>query len=145
MTVMRLKGFIKWPSTLGSIGSQYQYIRHWNLIKTAPAAPYSTLPSKPVSEEPVNHQIQSSDTTNSGPTSTQPSPLSQPGQEPMKTHQFDTYKLVSSLQQSGFSHNQAIALMKCLRAVLINGPEFAKAHYLSRGDMENVLCSLGLI
>jgi len=64
--------------------------------------------------------------------------------EPMRTHQFDTYKLVSALEKAGYTHSQAIALMKCLRAVLVNGTEFAKSHYLSRGDLENVslLCEL---
>ena len=59
-------------------------------------------------------------------------------QEPTRTHQFDTFKLVSALQIAGYSHSQAVALMKCLRTVLINGNEVAKAHYLSRGDLENV-------
>ena len=54
------------------------------------------------------------------------------------THQFDTYKLVSALQLAGFTRRQAIALMKCLRTVLVNGTEIAKSHYLSRGDHENV-------
>jgi hypothetical protein len=58
--------------------------------------------------------------------------------EPSRTHQFDTFKLVSALQLAGYSHSQAVALMKCLRTVLINGNEVAKAHYLSRGDLENV-------
>jgi|SRR5579859_7796545 len=58
--------------------------------------------------------------------------------ESLRTHQFDTYKLVSALQRAGYNHQQAVALMKCLRAVLINGTEFAKEHYLSRGDLENV-------
>jgi hypothetical protein len=56
----------------------------------------------------------------------------------MKTHEFDTYKLVLALQVAGFSQGQAVALMKCLRAVLINGTQRAKVHYLSRGDLENV-------
>jgi hypothetical protein len=59
-------------------------------------------------------------------------------QEPTRTHQFDTFKLVSALQIAGYSHPQAVALMKCLRTVLVNGNEVAKAHYLSRGDLENV-------
>jgi len=55
----------------------------------------------------------------------------------LRTHQFDTYRLVSALQSAGYSQPQAIALMKCLRTVLVNGTEFAKSHYLSRGDLEN--------
>jgi len=58
--------------------------------------------------------------------------------EPLRVHQFDTYELVSALQTAGFSQPQAVALMKCLRTVLIYGTEFAKSHYLSRGDLENV-------
>jgi hypothetical protein len=58
---------------------------------------------------------------------------------PKYTHQFDTYRLVLALQSAGYSRPQAIALMKCLRTLLIDGTEFAKLHYLSRGDLENVL------
>ena len=56
----------------------------------------------------------------------------------MHTHQFDTYKLVSALEQAGYSHQQAVALMKCLRALMVNGTEVARSHYLSRGNLENV-------
>ena len=58
--------------------------------------------------------------------------------ESQKTHQFDTYRLVLALQSAGYSRPQAVALMKCLRTVLVNGTEFAKSKYLSRGDLENV-------
>ena len=58
--------------------------------------------------------------------------------EPLRVHQFDTYKIVLALQNAGFSQPQAVALMKCLRTVLVNGTEFAKSHYLTRGDLENV-------
>jgi hypothetical protein len=61
--------------------------------------------------------------------------------ERQRTHQFDTYRFVLALQSAGYSPPQAVALMKCLRTVLVNGTEFAKSHYLSRGDLENVnLC-----
>jgi hypothetical protein len=56
----------------------------------------------------------------------------------LRTHQFDTHRLVSALQSAGYTQPQAIALMKCLRTVLVNGTEVAKSHYLSRGDLENV-------
>jgi len=56
----------------------------------------------------------------------------------LRTHQFDTYRLVSALQSAGYTQPQAVALMKCLRTVLVNGTELAKSHYLSRGDLENV-------
>ena len=56
----------------------------------------------------------------------------------IKAHQFDTYKLVSALESAGYTQKQAVALMKCLRTVLVNGTEVAKIHYLSRGDLENV-------
>jgi len=59
----------------------------------------------------------------------------------LRTHQFDTYRLVSALQSAGYTQPQAIALMKCLRTVLVNGAELAKSHYLSRGDLENVRCN----
>lgn len=58
--------------------------------------------------------------------------------ERVRTHQFDTYRLVLALQSAGYSRPQAVALMKCLRTVLVNGTEFAKSHYLFRGDLENV-------
>ena len=58
--------------------------------------------------------------------------------ERQRTHQFDTYRFVLALQSVGYSRPQAVALMKCLRTVLVNGTEFAKSHYLSRGDLENV-------
>jgi hypothetical protein len=62
--------------------------------------------------------------------------------DPTRTHQFDTFKLVSALQRAGYSHMQAVALMKCLRTVLVSGTEVAKSHYLSRGDLENVKFTL---
>ena len=74
----------------------------------------------------------------------QQTPESRPNQsgslqpEPLRVHQFDTYKIVLALQNAGFSQPQAVALMKCLRTVLVNGTEFAKSHYLTRGDLENV-------
>lgn len=58
--------------------------------------------------------------------------------ERVRTHQFDTYRLVLALQSAGYSRPQAVALMKCLRTVLVNGTEFARSHYLFRGDLENV-------
>ena len=58
--------------------------------------------------------------------------------DPSRTHQFDTFRLVSALQRAGYSHMQAVALMKCLRTVLVSGTEVAKSYYLSRGDLENV-------
>lgn len=60
--------------------------------------------------------------------------------ERQRAHQFDTYRLVLALQSAGYSRPQAVALMKCLRTVLVNGMEFAKSHYLFRGDLENVSC-----
>ena len=65
-------------------------------------------------------------------------PGSSSNSERQKTHQFDTYIFVSALQSAGYSRLQAVALMKCLRTVLVNGTEFAKSHYLFRGDLENV-------
>jgi len=59
-------------------------------------------------------------------------------QPPKYTHQFDTYRLVIALEAAGYTRPQAVALMKCLRTTLGEGIEFAKSHYLSRGDLENV-------
>jgi hypothetical protein len=65
--------------------------------------------------------------------------------ERVRTHEFDTYNLVLALQSAGYSQAQAVALMKCLRTVLISGTEFAKSHYLSRGDLENVRYSYFIV
>ena len=62
-------------------------------------------------------------------------------QDRARTHQFDTYELVSALQRAGYTRPQAVALMKCLRSLLVNGTEFAKSHFLSRGDLENASTS----
>jgi Coiled-coil domain-containing protein 90-like len=75
------------------------------------------------------------------PSQAQAPPSGSNSTENMKTHQFDTFKFVSALQSSGFSQGQAVALMKCLRTVLVKGTEFGKTYYLSRGDLENVTFS----
>jgi hypothetical protein len=82
------------------------------------------------------HPSETGDPINREPDAGQAGGEAQP--ERKRTHQFDTYRLVLALQSAGYSRPQAIALMKCLRTVLINGTEFAKSHYLSRGDLENV-------
>ena|SRR5437762_289492 len=82
------------------------------------------------------HMLTNSALVQQGPHVEQPGSSS--NSERQRTHQFDTYKFVLALQSAGYSRPQAVALMKCLRAVLVNGTEFAKSHYLSRGDLENV-------
>jgi hypothetical protein len=105
---------------------------------TSPSSPAETIiaavpPAAPASEPPPAAE-------------SKPSPPLSPTDHhdesaqmlPKYTHQFDTYRLVLALQSAGYSRPQAIALMKCLRTLLIDGTEFAKSHYLSHGDLENV-------
>ncbi|EMR09411.1 hypothetical protein PNEG_02356 [Pneumocystis murina B123] len=51
-------------------------------------------------------------------------------------HQFDTYNLVSTLETTGFTHSQAVAIMKSIHA-LINNLEAAKTKFISRSNLEN--------
>ncbi|QSL66519.1 hypothetical protein MERGE_000899 [Pneumocystis wakefieldiae] len=51
-------------------------------------------------------------------------------------HQFDTYNLVSTLETTGFTHSQAVAIMKSIHA-LINNLEAAKKKFISRSNLEN--------
>ena len=90
-----------------------------------PPSDHATVESKPPSPQPPapeHHQEHDDDTA----------------QPPKYTHQFDTYRLVIALEAAGYTRPQAVALMKCLRTTLGEGIEFAKSHYLSRGDLENV-------
>jgi Coiled-coil domain-containing protein 90-like len=106
---------------------------HDSTIRAEPPAP-----TQPASMRPSNGtNVEACKTTGPNPVS-ESSSAWQASHGPLKTHQFDTFKLVSSLQRAGYSHEQAVALMQCLRSVLVNGTEFAKSHYLSRGDLENV-------
>ncbi|KAG4304193.1 hypothetical protein PORY_002374 [Pneumocystis oryctolagi] len=52
-------------------------------------------------------------------------------------HQFDTYNLVSTLETTGFTHNQAVAVMRSIHALLINNLETAKTKFISRSNLEN--------
>ncbi|KAG5519561.1 hypothetical protein PMAC_001716 [Pneumocystis sp. 'macacae'] len=52
-------------------------------------------------------------------------------------HQFDTYNLVSTLEAAGFTHNQAIVVMRSIHALLINNLETAKTNFISRSNLEN--------
>jgi Protein of unknown function (DUF1640) len=90
------------------------------------------------SEVPKGSETQPSEASNLATISQQVVHHGSTSIESMHTHQFDTYKLVSTLEQAGYSHRQAVALMKCLRALMVNGTEVARSHYLSRGDLENV-------
>ncbi|KAG5440525.1 hypothetical protein PCK2_000459 [Pneumocystis canis] len=53
-------------------------------------------------------------------------------------HQFDTYDLVSTLETTGFTHNQAVTVMRSIHALLINNLEAAKTKFISRSNLENV-------
>ncbi|CCJ28928.1 unnamed protein product, partial [Pneumocystis jirovecii] len=52
-------------------------------------------------------------------------------------HQFDTYNLVSTLEATGFTHNQAITVMRSIHALLIGNLETAKTNFISRSNLEN--------
>ncbi|KAG5436961.1 hypothetical protein PCANB_001371 [Pneumocystis canis] len=52
-------------------------------------------------------------------------------------HQFDTYNLVSTLETTGFTHNQAVTIMRSIHALLINNLETAKTKFISRSNLEN--------
>lgn len=54
------------------------------------------------------------------------------------THYFDTFHIVTRLEEAGFEHGQAVATMNAIRALLVNATEIAKAEMLSRADLENV-------
>ena len=98
--------------------------------------------SRPTSTDTYSSQRNNADSLANGPSLQQAPHVEKTengsNSEPQRTHQFDTYRLVLALQSAGYSRPQAVALMKCLRTVLVNGTEFAKSHYLSRGDLENV-------
>ena len=53
-------------------------------------------------------------------------------------HHFDTFSIVTRLEQARFEHGQAVATMNAIRALLVNSTETAKAEMLSRADLENV-------
>ncbi|KAK9466436.1 hypothetical protein V1512DRAFT_271421 [Lipomyces arxii] len=58
-----------------------------------------------------------------------------PGTKP--DHYFDTYSMFSQLHRAGFTDDQAIVVMKCVRGLLTEELLRAKETYLSTADMEN--------
>jgi len=90
-------------------------------------------PTTPV-EPPLNESIRNASTTTSS--SDPPRPIKElPKQAP--GHLFDTYKLVAGLCEAGYSYGQSFAIMRALRALLVNSSEFSKTEFLSRGQLEN--------
>ena len=55
----------------------------------------------------------------------------------VQSHYFDSYRLVTSLEGSTFRHAQAIAIMKTIRALLVNRIEITKAQLLSQTYSES--------
>ena len=151
MFVRRLTGFQNsWPHPRRSV---FPPFRHQKMLLSPPSIQSRYLVSPIEARPTASAQDATADivpvTHRNGPTTGESGQLrqndSQAGQiangapsDRLRTHQFDTYKLVSALQSAGYTRPQAIALMKCLRTVLVNGTDFAKSHYLSRGDLENV-------
>lgn len=57
---------------------------------------------------------------------------------PRYTHHFDTYTLVKQLEQSGYSNEQAITLMKAVRVMLAQNLDVAQDGLVSKRDVDNV-------
>jgi Protein of unknown function (DUF1640) len=66
---------------------------------------------------------------------------------------FDTYKLVKQLEQTGFNRSQSVALMKTINAflvdsrldnmkLLINSKELENENYLSKSNLNQVRAEL---
>ncbi|KAK9446978.1 uncharacterized protein V1518DRAFT_422614 [Limtongia smithiae] len=53
------------------------------------------------------------------------------------THNFDTYKMFCQLKAAGFTEEQAIVIMKCIRGSLSQGLVRARETYLSSAEMQN--------
>ena len=91
-----------------------------------------TMESRPTSTDSSSSQGSDIDSLSNGEPLQQATYVEKTGNgsnsERQRTHQFDTYRLVLALQSAGYSRPQAVALMKCLRTVLVNGTEFAKSH-----------------
>jgi hypothetical protein len=54
-------------------------------------------------------------------------------------HPFDSFKFVKSLEQSGFQHRQAVAIMTAIRTLIIQRNEISKMQTLSRSNLESEL------
>ncbi|CAG8627866.1 14389_t:CDS:2 [Ambispora leptoticha] len=52
-------------------------------------------------------------------------------------HSFHTYNLVKELELRGFARGQAVAIMKCLQAMLLDSSALIQSQMLSKSDLEN--------
>ncbi len=59
-------------------------------------------------------------------------------QAPPYVHHFDTFTLVNSLEQGGFTQAQSITLMKAVRSLLALNLDLAREGLVSKSDVENV-------
>jgi hypothetical protein len=57
---------------------------------------------------------------------------------PPHMHHFDTWTLVRDLQKGGFSHEQAITIMKAVRLLLAENMDLAQDALVSKSNVENV-------
>ncbi|KAK1980130.1 hypothetical protein LZ30DRAFT_724075 [Colletotrichum cereale] len=56
---------------------------------------------------------------------------------PPYVHHFDSYSLVKDLERGGYSKEQAITLMKAIRAILAQNLDVAQESLVSKSDVEN--------
>lgn len=56
---------------------------------------------------------------------------------PPYVHHFDSYSLVKDLEGGGYSKDQAITLMKAIRAILAQNLDVAQESLVSKSDVEN--------
>ncbi|KAK2014792.1 hypothetical protein LZ32DRAFT_509687, partial [Colletotrichum eremochloae] len=56
---------------------------------------------------------------------------------PPYVHHFDSYSLVKDLERGGYSKEQAITLMKAIRAILAHNLDVAQESLVSKSDVEN--------
>jgi hypothetical protein len=59
-------------------------------------------------------------------------------QAPKYVHHFDTWSLVKDLQQSGFTQDQSVTVMKAVRGLLAENMELARSALVSKSNVENV-------
>ncbi|CAG8470989.1 9642_t:CDS:2, partial [Ambispora gerdemannii] len=52
-------------------------------------------------------------------------------------HSFHTYNLVKELELRGFARGQAVAIMKCIQAMLLDSSALIQSQMLSKSDLEN--------
>lgn len=57
---------------------------------------------------------------------------------PPYVHHFDTYSLVKELGEGGYTQDQAITVMKGVRAILAQNLDVAQESLVSKSDVENV-------